>query len=76
MGKRTMSRGAEVPVYSVAQPGASAIKCCYAATGMYMTVAAGVLRESGNTRTSLSHKTARRRDAAGTGRYPERSAAA
>jgi hypothetical protein len=40
--------------------GASVIKCCYAATGMCMIAAAAVLRESANTRTSLSHKTARR----------------
>ena len=43
-------------------PGASVIKCCYATTGMYMTAAAAVLRESANTRTSLSHKTTRCRD--------------
>ena len=42
--------------------GASVIKCGYAATGMYMTAAADVLRESANTRTSLSHKTTRRTD--------------
>ena len=42
--------------------GASVIKCCYAATGMYMTAAAAVLRESANTRTSLSHLATRRRD--------------
>ena len=42
--------------------GASVIKRCYAATGMYMTVAAAVLRESANTRTSLSHMATRRRD--------------
>ena len=44
------------------QSGASVIKCCYAATGMYMTAAAAVLRKSANARTSLSHQTTRRRD--------------
>ena len=42
--------------------GASIINYCYAATGMYMTAAAAVLRESANTRTSRSHKTTRRTD--------------
>ena len=42
--------------------GVSVIKCCYAATGMYMTVAAALLFESANTCTSLSHLTTRRRD--------------
>ena len=43
--------------------GASVIKCCYAATGMYMTAAAALLCESANTCTSsLSHLTTRRRD--------------
>ena len=42
--------------------GASVIKCCYAATGMYTTAEAAVLRKSANTRTSLSHQTTRRRD--------------
>ena len=40
---------------------ASAIKCCDAVTGMDMTAAAAVLRESANTRTSLSHMTTHRR---------------
>ena len=31
--------------------GASVIKCCYAATGMYMTAAAALRRASANTRT-------------------------
>ena len=42
--------------------GASGIKCCYAATGMYMTAAAAVLRASANASTSLSHNTTHRRD--------------
>ena len=42
--------------------GASVIKCCYAATGMYMTAAAALLRRSANIRTSLSHEIRRRRD--------------
>ena len=42
--------------------GASVIKCCYAATGMYVTAAAALLRGLANTRTSLSHQTTRRRD--------------
>ena len=42
--------------------GASVIKCCYAATGMYMMVAAAVLRKSANASTPLSHKTTRRTD--------------
>ena len=42
--------------------GASVIKCCYAATGMYMTAAAAVLRASANASTSLSHNTTHRRD--------------
>ncbi len=44
------------------QGGASVIKCCYAATDMYMTAAAAALCESANTRTSLSHLATRRRD--------------
>ena len=44
------------------QNGASVIKCCYAATGMYMTAAATVLRESANVSTSLSHRATRRGD--------------
>ena len=42
--------------------GASVIKCCYAATGMYVTAAAALLRGLANTRTTLSHQTTRRRD--------------
>ena len=42
--------------------GASVIKCCYAATGMYMMAADAVLRESANASTSLSHETTRRRN--------------
>ena len=52
--------------------GASVIKCCYAATGMYVTAAAALLRGLANTRTSLSHQTTRRRDT----KSPEASAAA
>ena len=42
--------------------GASVIKCCYAATGMYMMAADAVLRESANASTSLNHETTRRRN--------------
>ena len=46
-----------------AQPiGASVIKCCYAATGMYMTAAAAILRELASVSTSLSDDTRLRRD--------------
>ena len=41
---------------------ASVIKCCYAATGMYMYMTAAVLRKSANASTSLSHQTTRRTD--------------
>ena len=43
-------------------PGASVIKCCYAATGMYMTAAAAILRELASVSTSLSDETRLRRD--------------
>ena len=42
--------------------GASVIKCCYAATGMYMTAAAAILRELASVSTSLSDETRLRRD--------------
>ena len=42
--------------------GASVIKCCYAATGMYMTAAAAILRELASVSTSLSDATRLRRD--------------
>ena len=45
-----------------APSGASVIKCCYAATGMYMPAAAAILRELASVRTSLSDETRLRRD--------------
>ena len=54
------ARGARVVVPPT--KGASVIKCCYAATGMYVTAAAALLRGLANTRTTLSHQTTRRRD--------------
>lgn len=47
---------------SVRVSGASVIKCCYAATGIYMTAAAALLRESASVSTPHSHGTRRRRD--------------